>query len=229
MLPGGCKEQGLPIAANDRLMGSNWVNCMPGPFVTRWVACPGFVPRDSVNEVSDVPSPTADAPAPSWGLWALCLTVMAAVIVAWASDRAKPLVVFPVLLGATLGGAATLLANYCQLPRRRSAVAFVTVGAALLVVVSFIVTAERHQRDLKPANPLAERLLQQFERQTPVVESPTVPRFEPYLQQRYGMGPRWRTMGMLLGEAALSAVAAIVVMRVFWSAVHSSETKTPRG
>ncbi len=190
---------------------------MPCEFMPRCIEL-DFPSRSIVNETPDVPPPDVaiPAPTPSWGLWALCTIVLAAIIVAWSGDRAKPLVLFPLLMGAALGGTASLLANYCQLPRRRDAVMFIGIGAGVLVVSSFIVAANRQHAEPKPANPLAERLMQQFEQQTAATEKPATNAFETYLQQRYGNGDRVRWMSRLLGEIAVAGVGAAWMMRWLW-------------
>ncbi len=184
-----------------------------------------FPSRVIVNEAPDGPSPEIIAPAatPSWSLWAVCLAVMAAVLVAWSADRAKPLVIFPLLLGAALGGAAVLFARYCDLPRRRSAVVAVIIGAGGLVLASCFVSAKRQQT---PTNPLAERLIQHIEKQDPVSIEPTSSAIEAYLHHRYGNGERLRMILCLLGEAAASSVGAAVIMRFFWPSKTDQATSS---
>lgn len=166
-----------------------------------------------MNEAPEVPSPTVVAPTatPSWGLWGVCLVVIAAVLVAWSGDRAKPLVVFPLLLGAALAGAASLFAMYCDLPRRRGAVVAVILGAGVLVLASYYVAAKRQRLDEAPVNPLAERLIQQFEKQAPAASA-----IQTYLQHRYANGERLRIILCLLGESAAAGMGAAVVIRLLW-------------
>lgn len=171
-----------------------------------------------MNEAPEVPSPTVVAPTatPSWGLWGVCLVVIAAVLVAWSGDRAKPLVVFPLLLGAALAGAASLFAMYCDLPRRRWAVVAVILGAGVLVLASYYVAAKRQRLDEAPVNPLAERLIQQFEKQAPASAAPAASAIQTYLQHRYANGERVRIILCLLGESAAAGMGAAVVIRLLW-------------
>lgn len=149
----------------------------------------------------------------------MCLIVIAAVIVAWSGDRAKPLVIFPLAIGMALGGAASLMANYCQLRRNRTAVVVVILSAWVVVITSFGLAAFRQQLNSKPTNPLAERLLQQLDKHAVKPDTSPTDLLENYLQRRYGQQERIRWMWRLLGEAALAGIGAAALIRWCWLAV----------
>lgn len=157
-------------------------------------------------------------PARPWKLWAVCVVVVAALLVAWAGDRAKPLVLFPLILGAVFGGIASLAGVWCELPRRRFAVVLMLVGAVVLVPASYFAAAKRRIGAEKVTNPLAEKLLKQIDQQspepTPSLSFDNV--MKTYLQRRYRRGDVTSNGLCLLGESALAGIAAGAMILLVW-------------
>ncbi len=146
------------------------------------------------------------------------MSVVGAILVAWAGDRAKPLVLFPLVLGCVFGGIASLAAVWCELPRQRIAMLMIVIGAAALVPASYYVAAQRAMKSEKIANPLAEKLLKQMEQQSPAgpesISSTTA--MENYLRRRYQRTDVMSCVMYVIGEGALAGVAAAAMMAILW-------------
>ncbi len=169
-----------------------------------------------MTEAPAVPQEPVAPPtvSPSWGLWTVCVVVGLALLVVWAGDRAKPLVVFPLLLGAAVGGWASAVGVWCDIPRQRAAVVAISLGATAIIPAIYFVASQRQTAAVKPANPLAERLIQQFEQQDPAAAKiALVSPWGSYLQKRYGSAAM---MPWLIGESVLAGMAATVVMMCSW-------------
>lgn len=189
---------------------------MPPDFMTRCRSVAGPFVRFAVTEAPAVPNEPVAAPmaSPSWGLWTVCVVVGLALLMVWAGDRTKPLVLFPLLLGAAVGGWASAVGVWCDVPRQRVALVLIALGATALIPAIYLVAAQRQTSSAKPTHPLAERLIQQFEKQNPAAaENAIVSPWESYLQNRYGsaaMRP-W-----LIGESVLAGMAATVATMCAW-------------
>jgi hypothetical protein len=163
------------------------------------------------------------APHPSRGLWVICVLIGSAVLLMWAAGRIKPLVIYPLLVGSVLGVWARSASAVCQMPRLRWWTILPTCCAMAVTIGSFALAAQRLAADIKPANPLAEQLLKQFEQQpqpasiAPRAASP----FWSYLHERYRSPTFMRTGTWLIAELLVAAMACLAVMKISWPARSS--------
>lgn len=153
------------------------------------------------------------APRPAWGLWAICVLAGSAVLLMWAAGRVKPLFIYPLLAGGVIGVWARIAGAFCQLPGLRWGI-FLPASCAIAVMIGgLIIASHRRAVDIKPANPLAEKLLQQFEQQTQAGSTaPLVSPFWSYLHERYHSTTAARTGTWLVAELLVALSACLVVM-----------------
>ncbi len=176
----------------------------------------------------DTPADAVESttPRPPVGLWVVCLLVGAAVLVMWAAGRFKPLVVYSLMMGTAAGGWASLVGGFCHVPRQVGLMWLTAVVALAATAGGILLAAQRHAAEVKPANPLAERLLRQFEQQTNSAAATEPPPFWMYLRKRYQTHNHITAACWLVAEAVLSSVAAVGITAIAW---RTSSPNKPAG
>lgn len=162
-------------------------------------------------------------PQPSLGLWVICVLVGSAVLLMWAAGRVKPLVIYPLLIGGVLGVWSRIASAFCHMPRYRWWVLLPICCAMVVAIGGLALASQRRAADIKPANPLAEQMLRQFEQQEQV--DPIAPRVAPpfwsYLQERYH-NANSLLMGMwLVAELLVAVITCLAAMKSSWPTKNS--------
>ncbi|HET6425220.1 MAG TPA: hypothetical protein VFG20_16145 [Planctomycetaceae bacterium] len=157
---------------------------------------------------------------PAWGLWVICVIVGSGLLLMWAAGRVKPLMVYPLAIGIIVGVWTRIVSAVCRIAHLRWRTLLPPVCAMAVTFGGLAISSQRQVDDIKPANPLAERLLRQFDEQTPteVPAASTTSRFERLLQKRYqgtqtAMLTAWLIGELLIAAAACGGVLAFVPIR----------------
>lgn len=138
----------------------------------------------------------------------LALSALAALAVAWVAFQLQqegiaPAVVFPVAVGAGLGGLSLAIWRYTRAPPRRVAIAGAVVWGLLAVVAQDYI-GHRH---------FSRRFDQELARQHPLAaamhDDTLRPSFPRYLVDRVGQRPVWWTIEALLTGGAAAVVVAL--------------------
>lgn len=154
----------------------------------------------------------AATPRPAYGLWALCVIVGGALLLMWAEGRAKPLLLYPVLIGGVLGLWTRIIDSICHMPRLRWSRALPALCAVIVTTASWGIAAQRWATASKPTNPLAEQLLRQFDQQMNAdVVAAEAPAYWTYLCQRYSQSSPKLVAGWFMLELFAAVGACLIV------------------
>lgn len=175
-------------------------------------------PRSSLREYHVQPPAEVNAavtPRPAYGLWALCVILGGALLLMWAEGRAKPLLLYPVLIGGVLGLWTRIIDSICHMPPLRWSRALPGLCAVIVTTASLGIAAQRWATASKPKNPLAEQLLRQFDQQSQSdVVAAESPAYWTYLCQRYSPSSPSLVAGWFMLEL-FAAVGACLIIAFF--------------